>query len=293
MALITIAGFPSSGKSTRARQIQAALETRLNDDGPKFRVLLLSDHSLHILPSAYDHSALEKPARGTLFAAVQRFLATDTILILDSLNYIKGFRYQLYCAVREMKLRTCTVYIVAPPDLCRQWNSHRENGSLTDLHSLDNLLVRFEEPSSMVRWDTPLFTVAWDDPQIPDSQIWDAITKGNVKPPNSGTLAVAKAPVDALQTLERTSTAMVSAVLSASQSGGGPTVVPVGTDGVEVIVRLPSRHLTLSELQRVKRQFVTVHKKAITLGTTERGAVDWSEESVAKKFAEYMADCIT
>ena len=42
----------------------------------------------------------------------------------------------------------------------------------------------------MVRWDTPLFTVAWDDPQIPDSQIWDAITKGNVKPPNSGTLAV-------------------------------------------------------------------------------------------------------
>jgi hypothetical protein len=57
-------------------------------------------------------------------------------------------------------------------------------------HSLDNLLVRFEEPSSMVRWDAPLFTVAWDDPGIPDAQIWDAITKGNVKPPNSGTLAV-------------------------------------------------------------------------------------------------------
>ena len=84
---------------------------------------------------------------------------------------------------------------------------------------------------------------------------------------------------------------MVSAVLAASQSGGGRTVITV--DGVEVIVTLPSRHLTLSELQRVKRQFVTVHKKAITLGTTERGAVDWSEESVAKKFADYMADCIT
>ena len=107
MALITIAGFPSSGKSTRAQQIRAALETRL--DGPISRVLVLSDHSLDILPSAYDLSALEKPARGTLFAAVQRFLATDTILILDSLNYIKGFRYQLYCAAREMKLRTCTV----------------------------------------------------------------------------------------------------------------------------------------------------------------------------------------
>jgi len=84
---------------------------------------------------------------------------------------------------------------------------------------------------------------------------------------------------------------MVSAILAASQSGGGRTVVAV--DGLEVIVTLPSRHLTLSELQRVKRQFVTVHKKAITLGTTELGAVDWSEESIAKKFAEYMADCIT
>ena len=86
---------------------------------------------------------------------------------------------------------------------------------------------------------------------------------------------------------------MVSALLSASQSGGGPTVIPVGSDNLKVTVKLPPRSLTLSELQRVKRQFVTVHKKAITLGTTERGAVDWSEESVAKKFAEYMADCIT
>jgi len=145
----------------------------------------------------------------------------------------------------------------------------------------------------MVRWDAPLFTVVWDDPDIPDSQIWDAITKGNVKPPNSGTLSVAKAPADALHTLEQTSTAMVSALLSASQSGSGPTVIPVGSDNLKVTVRLPPRPVTLSELQRVKRQFVTVHKKAITLGTTERGAVDWSEESVAKKFAEYMADCIT
>jgi len=116
MALITIAGFPSSGKSARAQQIQVALETRLKEDnGPILRVVVVSDHSLDILPTAYDDSALEKPARGTLFAAVQRFLATDTILILDSLNYIKGFRYQLYCAAREMKLRTCTVRRYSQP----------------------------------------------------------------------------------------------------------------------------------------------------------------------------------
>ena len=51
----------------------------------------------------------EKPARAALFAAVQRQMAQDTILIVDSLNYIKGFRYQMYCAAREHKLRVCTV----------------------------------------------------------------------------------------------------------------------------------------------------------------------------------------
>ena len=41
----------------------------------------------------------------------------------------------------------------------------------------------------MVRWDAPLFTVLWND-EIPGIQIWEAITQGSLKPPNSGTLAV-------------------------------------------------------------------------------------------------------
>ncbi len=40
----------------------------------------------------------------------------------------------------------------------------------------------------------------------------------------------------------------------------------------------------------MKRQFVTVHKKAITLGTTEKGTVDWNEESVADKFVDYLEE---
>jgi protein KTI12 len=55
---------------------------------------------------------------------------------------------------------------------------------------LENLLVRYEEPSSMVRWDSPLFTVLWTEEYPPVNQIWEAVTKGIVKPPNSGTLAV-------------------------------------------------------------------------------------------------------
>lgn len=48
-----------------------------------------------------------------------------TITILDSANYIKGFRYQLYCAAREAGVRVATVHPVAPPNKCREWEEAR------------------------------------------------------------------------------------------------------------------------------------------------------------------------
>ena len=57
----------------------------------------------------YPDSRSEKPARGALLTAVQRNMNQDTILIVDAPNYIKGFRYQMYCAAREAKSRVCTV----------------------------------------------------------------------------------------------------------------------------------------------------------------------------------------
>lgn len=62
------------------------------------------------------------------------------------------------------------------------------------------------------------------------------------------------------------------------------------SDTLKPRVTLPARSLTLSELQRMRRQFVTVQKKAITLGTVEKGTVDWSEEGVAQRFVDYLEE---
>ncbi|KAF8553683.1 chromatin associated protein KTI12 [Imleria badia] len=299
MALITISGYPCAGKSRRATQLKDHLEQRLADPaytGPSLTVTLLSDDTLNIPRSAYDDSLSEKPARGALFTALQRHLGNDRFVIVDALNYIKGFRYQMYCAARESKVRVCTIYVIAPPEQCREWNTTREDGRSYTPETLDNLVQRYEEPSSMVRWDSPLFTVPWTDTDVPADDIWRAITQGLVKPPNTGTQAVAKAPTDALHTLESTTTALVAAIVAAQSA----SPVPGGTLSLDVpsptpsaprlTITLPQRHLTLSELQRLKRQFVTSHKRAITLGTTERGTVDWSEESVARKFVGYVEE---
>jgi tRNA uridine 5-carbamoylmethylation protein Kti12 len=133
MALITISGYPCSGKSRRAAQIKEHIERRIagpDYTGPALSVTVLSDDTLNIGREAYNgesfprgrmrtrvadpetlykDSRSEKPARGTLFTAVQRHLGSGTIVIVDSLNYIKGFRYQMYCAARETKVRVCTV----------------------------------------------------------------------------------------------------------------------------------------------------------------------------------------
>ncbi|KAH7875251.1 chromatin associated protein KTI12 [Lentinula edodes] len=295
MSLITITGYPASGKSSRARQLKAFLQEKAS--GSK-DVILLSEmsHSLDIKRSAYDNSAAEKPARGALLTAIIRLLSPNNILIVDAPNYIKGFRYQIYCAAREMKVRVATVYVLTPQEQCRNWNKLREGDDKYSDETLENLFLRYEEPSSMVRWDSPLFTLLWSDESISQSTlnaIWDAVEKGKVNNPNSGTVATAKAPTDALAVLEKTTLSIMQQILS-SQNGFGGVVTLSHTSPVSGSTRLklilPSRNVTLPELSRLKRQFVTAQKKAITLGTIERGSVDWSEEGVGERFVVFLGE---
>jgi len=306
MALVTISGYPASGKTRRALQLKSYLEERLQDPaytGPALKVAIVSDAETKVKRCVYDDGRQEKPARAALFTAVQRMINKDTILIVDGMNYIKGYRYQLYCAAREQQVRVCTIFVVAKPEHCREWNLNRSEDGETDIYSastLDNLIARYEEPNSMVRWDSPLFTVPWSEADIPGPEIFDAITSGIVKPPNVGTSTVTPTPINALHNLEQTSTQVVSAVMSAQSSSpstglGGPLLISIDlltSVTINKTITLPSRTITISQLQRLKRQFVTTHKKVITLGASEKGAVDWAPETVAEKFIRFIEEYI-
>ena len=61
MALITITGYPSSGKSKRAQQLKEYLEGKLADPeyhGPTLKVVVLSDDNLNLARSVYDGDRL-------------------------------------------------------------------------------------------------------------------------------------------------------------------------------------------------------------------------------------------
>jgi protein KTI12 len=69
MALITISGYPCSGKSRRAEQIKVHLQTLLQAstyDGPNLNVTILSDDILNIDRAAYN-GVFSAPQNGMTF----------------------------------------------------------------------------------------------------------------------------------------------------------------------------------------------------------------------------------
>ncbi|XP_066232357.1 protein KTI12 homolog [Saccopteryx leptura] len=115
MPLVVFCGLPYSGKSSRAEELRQVLANEgravyVVDDAT---VLGAEDATV------YGDSAREKALRGALRAAVERRLSRHDVVILDSLNYIKGFRYELYCLARAARTPLCLVYCVRPGSLSR------------------------------------------------------------------------------------------------------------------------------------------------------------------------------
>lgn len=165
-------------------------------------------------------NASEKDARAAVYAAVKRALSDRDFVVLDGLNYIKGWRYQLHCEAKAVRTPNCVLQIGCAPDRARRVNEERlrrrqqARAEAPPLHgepeahepdahepqahepqalepeayepaNWDNLVFRYEEPNPMTRWDSPLFTVIWDDDEAQTRKtfdaLWDAMA-GDAKP---------------------------------------------------------------------------------------------------------------
>jgi protein KTI12 len=66
MALVTLVGYPCSGKTRRAAELAKYFEARLSDpahSGPKFSVVVVDDESNHVSRSVYDGKHDEESPR--------------------------------------------------------------------------------------------------------------------------------------------------------------------------------------------------------------------------------------
>lgn len=214
-------------------------------------------------------------------------------MILDHANYIKGWRYQLYCEAKAVRTSHCVVHVGTPVERCREVNEARlsrrdaatetagngtENGGEGKTKEEDlpyerdnweNLVFRYEEPNAFTRWDSPLFTVLWEDETPPFSDIWDALigsdAEGGKKVirPNQATVLKAPTSADYLHELDRTTQGVLNRLLEWSKDHPGEigAEVVVSEAGEELIVTLPAKEMGLPALQRLRRQFISMNRQ--------------------------------
>ncbi|CAO1597795.1 kti12, chromatin associated [Xanthoria calcicola] len=269
--LILVSGYPSSGKTYRSNQLVDFFESKIKAaTEPHIRrlsVTRINDQTLGLQRDVYREARSEKDARAAEYSAVKRDLGRDTIVIADGLNYIKGFRYQLYCEAKAVQTPSCVVHIGTPIDKCKDINTdllsnpEREGGYPTDI--FENLVYRYEEPNGMTRWDSPLFTVPYDDSAPPCEAIWNALigSNGELKKvkPNLATVMKPVAESDYLYELDKITQEIVAAIITWQKDHVGELGGQV-TFG-DTAVELPASPVTLPQLQRIRRQFISLNRQ--------------------------------
>ncbi|KAK2754677.1 hypothetical protein FQN54_006810 [Arachnomyces sp. PD_36] len=211
MPLIILTGYPCSGLTYRANQLSTLLNEAQDSFGPaasskaRYKIQIVTSHDSSHPRTVYDNARSEKEARAVVYGRVKRALGRDTIVIVDGMNYIKGWRYQLWCEAKAVGTTCTVVHVGTPIDQCtsnndtrlrrreKEGNGDQESNEGDDNEEpypselLQNLIYRYEEPTTMSRWDKPLFTVPWSDPKPPIEDIWSALTGTTIPKPTSST----------------------------------------------------------------------------------------------------------
>ena len=267
-----------SGKTQRATELAAFFTDSSTD------VIILNDEFLRISKQhGYTDPTAEKKSRAALLSAVERWLTKDRVVICDGLNYIKGFRYQLYCIARSIGTPSCTLYCAISPQTSKDRNSLL---GVYDPVLFESLCSRLEEPDGRNRWDAPLFTVLPQDPPLTHSQqstgcialqIVEAVINRKAARPNLSTVVKPLAETNYLHDMDQVTNDIVEAFIQAQKDGRTGSVGLSPHSSCKLLV--PSRHVSLAELRRLRRQFIQINRLH-TLIALDR---------LATSFVEYLA----
>lgn len=295
MALVVICGQPCSGKSTAA----TCLAEALRDSECKQSVRIIDETFFHLdRNKSYANMTAEKNVRGVLRSEVDRSVSKDNIIVVDSLNSIKGYRYELWCLARAAGVRYCVLYCDMEEPDCRKWNEDRKEKSEVayDENIFEDLVRRFEKPDSRNRWDSPLFELspAKDGIDKTSAAILDAVlylTKKvdsktrdvKVLQPTIATQSARPSEANSLYELDRATQEVMNAIVEAqSWDLGGPL------NGITISHELPTinlqRSVGLPELRRLRRTFIKLTGQTSLSGRPPPA----DAESAKRMFVDYL-----
>ncbi|KFM61209.1 Protein KTI12-like protein, partial [Stegodyphus mimosarum] len=252
MPLVIICGVPCSGKSQIAKKLNEFLQLSNR------KSVIIKDDDIATgfqRNEVYADARKEKEFRASLKSEVERYLSKDTVVILDSSNYIKGCRCELYCLSKACQTTQCVILCDLLPSDCWSYNEEREPDTQYEKDIFDALVQRFETPDSRNRWDSPLFIVHKNE-ELPLSDIENALFARKALSRNLSTQCQPLESTNFLYDLDKNTTSIVKAILEAQKMhGAGDIVVPGTKQKVSVI-----NPLTTGELTRIRRQFISYTK---------------------------------
>lgn len=285
--LILISGYPSSGKTHRSNQLLAYFTDRISSSTDprtsKLKLHHLTDQNLGLDRDVYTAARSEKDARATLSSAIKRHLTANDVVVVDAMNYIKGFRYQMFCEAKAQRTPSCVVHIGTRVEKCREMNEKAladgSGGYAPEL--FENLVFRYEEPNGMSRWDSPLFTVPYDDETPPLEEIWDTMVGGKAKAvkPNSATVLAPATEQNYLYELDKTTSDIVAQISAWQKDHPGESGGDVTIPGAQNTIELPANTLGLPQLQRMRRQFISMNRTH-----------NLSKDRIKDLFVDYLND---
>ncbi|XP_041770552.1 protein KTI12 homolog [Anopheles merus] len=258
MPLIVITGLPRSGKTSRAKELEKYF-TELGK-GP---VHIVSEADCIArsgcgVKESFTDTGKEKQIRASLKSEAMKLLTKSTLVIMDGTNYIKGYRYEIFCMSKNARTTQCTVHCAMTVE---QRNARREeivqnssSGEL-DAETFDALCQRYEEPQDTSRWDRPLFTVyGGEEMELP--RINSALYEQAPLPPNLATQNMPLSATNFLFELDKSTQTIIDQIAAARKIGlDGPVEIPQAGMRAEV----PS-NMSVAQLNRHRRQFLNYVK---------------------------------
>lgn len=93
-----------------------------------------------------------------------KHIGPKNLVIFDGSNYIKGYRYEIFCASKNNKCTQCTIHCLVNTKEAFELNESRLEDERYSKEVFDALCLRYEYPEGKNRWDAPLFVAQIDKP---------------------------------------------------------------------------------------------------------------------------------
>jgi protein KTI12 len=256
MPFCLIVGCPSSLKSSRALELKEFFEKEKQKT-----VHIVSENDIIrnsgiAKNDVYQESSKEKIIRADLKSNSLRLLNKSDLIIMDGLNYIKGYRYEIYCATKAARATQCTIHCAVTKE--RGWELNEDRDDKDERYSresYDALWLRFEEPISTNRWDSPLFAVT-DQDKLNMQEIYEALYEKKPPSANQSTQNPPTQDTNFLFELDRISQEIVTEVVAARKIG---VIGPVKIKNSSETVNIPTE-VNASQLNRMRRQYLNYSK---------------------------------